>query len=258
VEIDAVYLLQPALTLTISVVILLFVWRLRGLRGTVLVMSFLAYWLALGLKGVFQLLSYNSVVNAFGYESVPTSLYFGLQTVFFEVGLAYLFARYGSRKRGFTSKDALAYGASLSFWENGILFGLVSLFQLVVLYLILSTGGSLAAIVTSRLPAAYFLPSDVALRDVALGTLERVSSMLIHVAWGALSVLAATTGSPRFLAIALAMGLVDALVPFSGLVSLGVLEALVFTVSLLCVVIAWLALRSASPAPSPPDVREPS
>jgi hypothetical protein len=122
-----------------------------------------------------------------------------------------------------------------------------------LIYLILLTGGSIASTLASILPSAYFEPGLVALREVALGTVERVSSMLIHIAWGVLCILAAVTGKKRFLAIALPMGLVDALVPFSGLVSLVLFEAIVFAISVACLGIALIALRSAIPKVSPLD-----
>jgi hypothetical protein len=48
-------------------------------------------------------------------------LYYGLQTVFLEVGLAYVLAVYGVRRRGLKSSDGVGYGLSLAFWENGVL-----------------------------------------------------------------------------------------------------------------------------------------
>ena len=105
-------------------------------------------------------------------------------------------------------------------------------------------GGSLAATVASQLPSGYFAPGGVALQSVALGTLERVSSMMAHTAWGVLCVLSAVSRRKRFLAAALPMGLIDAAVPFAGQVGAEAFEAIVFLVSLAFVAVAWLALRS--------------
>jgi hypothetical protein len=246
-QIDPVYLLQPAVVLAISLGLLVYWWRSKGFRGAVLALSFGAYWLAIVLKGVVNYGAYNAVVAAFGYASIGTGLYFGLQTTLLEVGLAYLFARYGVKRSGFAVKDSVSYGLGLSFWENGVYLGALSLFNLVVIYLLLSMGGGLAATVSSQLPTGYFASEGVALQSVALGTLERISSMMAHTSWGVLCVLAAATRKRRFLAVALPMGLIDAAVPFAGQVGAVAFEAGVFLVSLGFLGIAWLALRSVNP-----------
>jgi hypothetical protein len=243
-QIDPIYLLQPAAAFALSLGVLVY-WRNRnGFRGIVFLLSFGAYWLAIALKEVVQYATYDKVVATLGYASIGTGLYFGLQTAFFAVGIAYLLARYAVRSRDATARDAVAYGIGLSFWENGVLLGCLALFDLAVIYLVLSMGGSLAATVASQLPSAYFASGTVALQNVALGTLERVSSMMVHVAWGLLCVLSAATGKKRFLAVALPMGLIDAAVPFAGQVSTEVFEAALFSVSLVCMGVAWRALRS--------------
>jgi len=252
-QIDPILFLQPVAALAISLGILFSVLRNRGSRGTILILSLLAYFLAIALKVVVQLVSYDTVVSTFGYSSLGTALYLGLQTVLFEVGFGYLFACYGVRRKGLTTGDAVSYGASLSFWENGVLLGILSLFQLTVIYLILSSGGSIASTVASDLPSAYFAAAPVAAGGVALGTIERISSMLIHIAWGVLCVLTAISGKKRFLAVALPMGLVDAIVPFSGLIGLILFEAIVFAISVACLGIALVALRTVKSKVSPPD-----
>jgi hypothetical protein len=76
--------------------------------------------------------------------------------------------------------------------------------------------------------------------------LERLSSMLAHVAWGVLCVLAAVSGQKRYLGYALPMGMLDALVPFAPL-NVKLFEVVVFLLSLGFVLVAWRASREAGP-----------
>jgi len=240
-QIDPVFFIQPAASLTISLALILYWRRTRGFSGYVLMLSFAAYFLAIVLKEVVQDLTYNSVVGAFGYVSVGTGLYFGVQTSLFEVGLAYVFARYGARSKRVTSKDAVVLGLGLSFWENGLLLGALSLLSLAVTYALLASGGSLASTIASQLPSGYFEPAATALSAVALGTLERISSMMAHVAWGVLCVLSVATGKKRYLGIALPMGMIDATVPFAGQVGAVVFEVVIFMISVCCLGAAWVS-----------------
>jgi YhfC intramembrane metalloprotease len=222
-NIDPLLMLQPALSLAMVLSALVYWWRTRGFRGVVLLLGAVAYWVAIAAKQVVDLLVVNGLARshygALGLPGIGLALIVGLETVVFEVGLAYAFAVYGVRKRGIGATDAVPYGISLAFWENGVLLGLLALFDLVVVYLLLGTGSSIAETTYSALVSSapnYFLPPLSLLPTVLLGTLERVSSLLAHLAWGILSVLAALTGRKRYLAYALPMGLVDALVPFAS------------------------------------------
>lgn len=218
-DIDPILLVQPILAFVISAGILLYWWRTRGFRGVTLGLSALAYLVAIAVKEVVSYLSVGPVTSAYGYQSVPVALLLGLQTVFFEIGLAYVLAVYGTRRRGLKTSDAVPYGIGLSFWENGALLGLLSVFNLGVIYLILQGSSPIASTVYQQLQASspgLFLPPAALLSGVLLGILERVSSMLGHISWGVLVVLAAVTGRKRYLAYGLPMGLLDALVPFAS------------------------------------------
>jgi hypothetical protein len=189
------------------------------MKGVVLLLSAGAYWIAIIVKEIIELASLGPLESAYGYQSIEVALFLGGLTVFLEVGLAYLFALYGFRRNGLQVSDAVTYGLGLSFWENGVLLGVLSLFNLLVVYLLLLSPSSIATTVYQDLSSAspnLFLPPASLLPGVLLGTLERVSSMLAHIAWGILVVLAAVTGKMRYLAYALPMGLVDALVPFAS------------------------------------------
>jgi len=245
-NIDPLVLLQPSLALAISLGAVLFWWRRRGFRGMILLLSAAAYFLAIAAKYAIQIPTLDAVEAEFGPTSVGLGLYYGLQTVFLEVGLAYAFAWYASKRWRLQSSDAVPYGLSLSFWENGVLLGIISILNLGALYLLFASGTSAGASAYSRVVAAepgLFLPPAALLPSVLIGTLERVSSMLAHVAWGVLCVLSAVSGKKRYLAYALPMGLLDAFVPFAHL-NVDLFEAGIFVLSVGFLVVAWRASRS--------------
>ncbi len=247
-NIDPILFLQPVLSLTIALAVLLYWWNRKGFRGVVLLLTPVAYFSAIAAKVVIQSFSLNKVLSTFGQESIGLGLYYGLQTAFLEVGLAYALARYGSKKRGLNRSDAVPFGISLALWENGILLGIIPLLNLGVVYLLLGSGSSTAQTAYSQLLTNnpdYFLPPAALLPGLLLGALERVSSMLVHIALGVLVVFAAVTGRKRLLLYAFPMGLIDALVPFASL-NTYVFEAVVFFMSITFVAIAWRATAKPS------------
>lgn len=242
-NIDPILFLQPILAVAMSLGAIIFWWNRKGFRGIVLLLTFAAYFVAIAAKYAIQIPTYAAVAAFFGLTSVGLGLYFGLQTVFLEVGLAYLIALYGARRRNLKTSDAVSYGLSLAFWENGILLGAVSILSLGVTYLLLGNGSSEAATVYSQLVTkqpSIFLPPASLLPSVLLGTLERFSSMLIHIAWGVLCVYAAASGRKKYLLYALPMGLVDALVPFASLNTL-LFEVGIFILAVGFLLVAWRA-----------------
>ena len=58
----------------------------------------------------------------YGSVSVGLGLYYGLQTVVFEIGGAFLVAWLMVSWDRMSAKDAEGYGISLAFWQNGLLF----------------------------------------------------------------------------------------------------------------------------------------
>lgn len=235
-NINPVYFLSPLIPVIFSFA-LIFYWRAkRSFRWIVLIYALLAYSVAIIAKAVFQLLTATQVVNQFGTESVVTGLYYGLQTSFLEVGLAYVFARYAVNRKTLSESDAEAYGISLSFWENGVLLGIFSLISIVSTYLAIAYGGPLVSqTVSSELLStqpALFKGTLEALPSVGFSILERTSSLLAHFAWGFLVVISIVRKKPVYFIIALPMGLIDAFVPFVGILGIPLFEGIIFLLSL--------------------------
>jgi hypothetical protein len=259
-NIDPVLFLEPVFAVVMSVAAVLYWRRRQGFRAALLVVSLVAYVGAFMAKVAIQAATLSAVKNVFGSVSVGLGLYYGLQTVFLEVGLAYVLASLAAKRMSLKPSDGVPYGISLAFWENGVLLGALQILNFGVTYVLIASGSSTGQFLYSTISKAqpeYFLAPSALVWSELLGTLERLSSMLIHVAWGVLCVLAAVTRRRRFLAYALPMGLVDALVPFASL-DVDLFEAVVFLLSLGFVLIAWRSLRQAnsiiaSPSTSPPE-----
>lgn len=243
---DPVYFLTPIIVIGFSVGLVLYL-RLRGrFSAWVLLTSLVAYGGAIALKVVFQAFTLRPFEAAVGGSQVALGAYFGLQTVIFEVGGAFLVVRYAFSKGKIRAGDAAAYGVGLAFWENGVLVGAVLLLDYVVYTLLLSGGGAgaqqLFAILERESPSLFYAPS-AALPLVGYAVLERVSSLLVHFSWGLLCALAVVFRRRLFLCLALPMGLVDLLAPFSARLGVPAFEALLFGLSLLSL---WVALVSTS------------
>jgi len=239
-------MLQPAVVIIVCTLLLVYWHRRRGFDLVVLAYSFVAYAVAIGLKYVVQLPTIDAVTDYFGQQSVGLGIYYGAQTVFFEVGMAYLVASYAVTKGKLRGKDAEGYGAGLAFWENAVLLGALPLINYLAYYAILSTDTSLAQTVYNLLSQnspGLFDPVPQALASVALGTLERTSSILLHFAWGYLCVLAVVYSRRRLFLIALPMGFVDFLVPFASTIGVVLFEGIVFTIGVIAVLVAWQAVK---------------
>jgi len=217
-------------------------WKIKR-RFTIwtLFLSLAAYAGAIALKSVVQYFTANPFYEAVGGNLVAMGLYVGLQTVIFEVGGAYLAAKIAFSRGKIRAYDAEGYGLGLAFWENGVLLGGFALLNFIVIYSTLAGGGTAAQQLFDTLSATQpdlFVSASVALTHVGLGVFERISSLMVHFAWGILCVFAVAFKNKRFLYLALPMGMVDFLVLYAG--SLGTLnfEILFFVVCLLCLFVA--------------------
>ena len=251
-NIDPIYFLYPVIVITFSFGLLIYWHYKRTLSKWVLIYSAIAYGGAIILKEIVQVPTIGAFETAVGGSHVALGIYYGLQTVVFEVGGAYLLAWFAFRHGHLKAQDAEGYGLSLAFWENGILIGLLtaplSILDLASYYSILSSGtNSLSQLVYSTLSTNYkslFLPPAQALPGIGLAILERISSLLAHLSWGYLVVLSVVFRRKLFLAIALPMGLIDFSVPFAGVLGAVAYEFLIFAVSVMFLVIALTATRS--------------
>jgi hypothetical protein len=240
--IDPVYIVQPLIFVLISFGFVLY-WRYRRrFTRSVVLYSLLAYAGAIALKYLVQIPTAKLVFDTYGAASPASALYLALQTVVFEVGGAFVVAYYAVSHGKFEANDAEAYGIGLAFWENGVLLGLIPLINLIATYVLLAqnASGALLSQISNSQPYLLHPPAQV-LTLFAWSTLERISSLLAHFSWGYLCVLAAAFSRWRYFAIALPMGLLDALVPFARSFSLPVFESLLFAITV-CFLLVSLAV----------------
>jgi hypothetical protein len=251
-NIDLVYALQPLIIIILSVGLIVY-WRFkRSFKWSVLLYTLIAYAAVIALKDIIQLLTASAVVANFGAQSIAVGAYYGLQTVVFEIGGAYAVAWYVTSRNKFAAKDAEAYGLGLSFWENGILLGLLSLINLISFYAILSSNTSVASTLFAQLSStqpSLFYPSSQALPLVGFGVLERISSLLIHFSWGYLCVVATCFHKKQYFLLALPMGLIDFFTPFAQMLTLPVFESLIFGLSLVALIVTILSTRKLRRSP---------
>jgi uncharacterized membrane protein YhfC len=239
-NIDPVYFLTPLAVIAFSFGLVAYWRRTRRLTAFVLLFSLAAYFGAILAKAVFQYLTYRPpLFPTSGGNPFELGAYFGLQTVFFEVGGAYLVARYAVTHGLMRANDAEGYGISLALWENGVLIGGSLLISYAIYYATISSGSGAAGsqMFATLLQAApsLFDPPSKALPLVGYAVLERISSLLIHFSFGYLCVLAAAFKKRAFLLAALPTGLVDFLAPFAGSLGTGAFEGIIFAIGLACV-----------------------
>jgi len=245
-NIDALYFLQPIVTIAFSAGLVIYWNRKRSFTRAALVLSLLAYAGAIAVKIILQTLTYSGFVSRVGNNPVALGAYFGVQTVFFEVGGAYLVAVWAVSRRRLNPRDAESYGLGLAFWENAGYVGTLGTLTLLSIYAALAIGGPTAEEVYSILVVArpdLFYPAMQALTLVGYALLERVSSLLFHFSWGYLCLLAACTARKRYLLLALPMGLVDFSVPFAGILGTVAFEVLIFLLGLGCLGLVLLATK---------------
>jgi hypothetical protein len=245
-NINLLFVLQPLIVTALSVGLILY-WRLkRRFKWIILLYTAIAYVFAIALKYVLQFFTASAVVSSFGAQSVPVGVYYGLQTMLFEVGIAYVVAWYATSRKRLDARDAEAYGLGLSFYENGVLLGVLPLINLVFIYTLLSSDTAIASTIYTQLvntQPTLFYPASEALPLVGYGLLERFSSLLIHFAWGYLCLIAAAFHKKRYFLLALPMGFIDFFVPFASTLTLPVFEALIFGLAVVSVAVAFLSTR---------------
>ena len=234
-NIDAIYFLQPLITISFSAGLVIY-WHLkRRFTITVFLCSFLAYGGAIACKIIVQAITFHAVMESFTGNLSVLGVYFGIQTVIFEVGGAYCVALFAVSRGKLGSEDAGAYGLGLAFWENAGYLGVLGIFSLLSIYLTLSSGSISSLelysnLITSR-PSLFYPPSQ-ALPLIGFSILERVSSLLFHFCWGYLCLFSAFARNRKYSLIALPMGLIDFLIPFAGYFGISIFELLVYALGL--------------------------
>jgi uncharacterized membrane protein YhfC len=246
-NIDSIFIIEPAVVIGFSVATVLY-WRSRhGFPRFVLGLSLLAYGGAIAAKAAFQYVTAPSFLAISQRSIWLLGLYLGLQTVIFEVGGAFLVARFAIARRMMKKGDGVAYGLGLAFWENGILLGAIPLLSLLFYFFTISQGGaaaeSLSTLLTTSQPQLFSSPSE-ALPMIGWGILERVSSLMVHLSWGYLCVKSAASHRNRYFFLALPMGMIDLLVPFVQVMTVPIFEIVVFMLAALCILATVYTTRT--------------
>ena len=195
-NINPLAFLQPVITVLFSFGLVIY-WRSKhSFSRAVLVYSLLAYAAAIAAKVVLQTLTASTVFAVFRDDLPVLGLYLGLQTVVFEVGGAFLAATFGISRNKIGASEAAAYGLGLALWENGFLLGILVSINLIIYVVTLASNTSASQTLHSeliRIQPQLFAPSAQVLFNSALGILERVSSLFVHLSWGILCVLSRPT-----------------------------------------------------------------
>jgi hypothetical protein len=231
----------------LSVALVLYWYFKRRFSMAAFGFSFIAYASAIALKEVLQYFTYSPFDTRFGSNDYALGLYFGLQTVFLEVGFAYVVVRFAFKKSKLGANDAEGFGIGLGFWENGILLGALGLVSLVSDYFIIAAGGGLALTVYDAVnkaqPSLFDSPIKV-LPLLGFPFLERLTSAIFHFCWGYLCVLAAVFSKRKYLFLALPMGLLDFLVPFAPSLGTVSFEILIFLLAIGALAITLFVTRN--------------
>ena len=249
-NIDPLFILQPIIVIGFSLAVVLYWHRKHPISLAVLGFALLAYGGGIAVKVLFQYVTVPLLIPRYANDWI-LGLYFGLQTIVFEVGGAFLVASYAISRRRIRSDDAEGYGLSLALWENAGLLGAVALVNILYYAVVISSGGSMAeslyGLLSRNQPQLFSAPLE-AIPIVAWGILERVSSLLVHFSWGYLCVKSAYLHKKEYLLLALPMGMIDFLVPFASVLSIPIFEGIVFTLGVICLIASQEATRSIRPS----------
>jgi len=234
-NINPLYFLQPLITIAFSAGLVVY-WHLkRRFTAWTFLCSLIAYVGAIACKVVFQAITFSALMTSFHGDLSILGVYFGAQTVVFEVGGSYVVAAQAVSRGKLSTKDSEAYGLGLAFWENAGYIGILGLFSLLSIYLTLSVGTTSSVALYSNLVAnrpALFYPSSQALPLIGFSILERVTSLLFHFCWGYLCLLSALTHKRFYFLAALPMGLLDFFIPYANYLGIPIFELFIYTLGL--------------------------
>lgn len=244
-NIDPLFIVEPLIVIGFSLALVLYWNRKHPIGWMVPAFALLAYGGAIAAKVLFQYVTVPLLLPLTSSDWI-LGLYLGLQTVVFEIGGAYLVARFAFSKRKMDGKDAEAYGLSLALWENGGLLGALALVNVLYYAAVISSGGPMAdnlySLLSKTQPQLFYSPLE-AMPLVAWGVLERVSSLLVHFSWGYLCVKSVDLQRKKYLVLALPMGMIDFLVPFVQVLTVPIFEGIAFVVGVACLIVSLEATR---------------
>ena len=163
-NIDPVYLLEPIITILFSVGLVVYWHYRRSFRRALLGYSLIAYAGAIAVKVALQALTFSAFQARFGNNPLGLGVYFGAQTVFFEVGGAFLVAAWAVSQGKLDAKDEESYGLGLALWENAGYVGVLGLINFTVVYVTLASGGPTSEQLFSSLmgtrPELFYAPLE--------------------------------------------------------------------------------------------------
>ena len=245
-NLDPLFMLEPIIVIGFSVGIILYWHRKEAITKYVVGFSLLAYGGAIVVKVAFQYLTAPTFLAIFQGSLWLLGLYLGIQTVVFEVGGAYLVARYAVSRHKMKKNDGVGYGLGLAFWENAVLIGATSLVSLLFYYITMAQGAAAAQSLygfLSKSQPQLFTPPPEGLQFIGWGILERISSLMAHLSWGYLCLKSVVSGKRGYFLLALPMGLIDFLVPFAGTMPVSLFEITMFMLAAFCVLATVYATR---------------
>ena len=245
-NVDPFFIIEPIIVIALSIGTIVFWHRKEGVTKYVLGFSLLAYGSAIVAKVAFQYLTAPSFLAISQGSLLLLGLYLGLQTVIFEVGGAFLVARFAVSRRKMKKSDGVGYGLGLAFWENAVLLSATSLLSLLFYYVTMAQGGAAAEslyTLLSKSQPLLFSPPIEGLQFIGWDILERISSLMAHLAWGYLCLKSAVSHEKAYFLLALPMGLIDFLVPFASTMPVSLFEIIVFMLATFCVLGAVYATR---------------
>lgn len=219
-----IYYLVPVISLLIGAISLLAMIGSRG-KGRSIALVFgiaaAAYFLAIFLKEISDALFSGFFLkpNIEGYIAV------GAQTVFFEIGLAFLFALIF--KKYLDSQSAIAMGSGLAMCENFVLLGIFGIISMTLTI----EFNSAALPLKSSVISTY-------ISDLLPHILDRISSLIGHTVWGFLAVMFVFKKSWRYL-IAFPVGFLDSFAIYFDEAHPAYLSYLSFSLIILAVSILW-------------------
>lgn len=250
-NVDPLFILEPIVVIGFSLAAVVYWHRKHPISLAVLVFSLLAYGGAIVVKLLFQYVTGPFLLPLFSSAFI-LGFYLGIQTVVFEVGGAFLVARFAVARGKMRGDDAVGYGLGLALWENAGLLGILSLINVLYYAAAIYSGGPMADylynILSKTQPQLFYSPIE-AFPLVGWGILERVSSLLVHLSWGYLCVRSAYDHRRNYLLLALPMGMIDMLVPFVQLLTVPIFECVIFVLGVLCLIVSLEATKPRTEKP---------